>query len=184
MKQNTQNQTIDKLFIPQRTQPPHRGHVSMLESACRMADEVVIGIGSANKYDAKNPYTADERQMMLDYSLQQRGVSNYRFIQVPDFETDSDWIDYVTEYAEMDENSKVVSGNPWVDQIFGERGYETIDSFELASEKIDISATRLRGMIVDNDPQWREYAASGTLHYFENFGGADRIARFYQDKAA
>ncbi|MCA9486723.1 adenylyltransferase/cytidyltransferase family protein [Candidatus Woesearchaeota archaeon] len=172
----------EKLFVPQRTQPPHIGHISMLEAACNNADEVIIGIGSANKIDSQNPYFAIEREMMLRKSLEDKALTNYRFVHMPDFNNDRDWLDYVLKNAGLSPKTKVVSGNPWVEQVFGERGYGIVKPEEIISgDLIDISATKLREMIVQDNPLWRSYAATGTKHYFERFGGKERIAKFYSE---
>jgi len=153
----------------------------MLEAACMEADEVVIGVGSANVIDARNPYTANEREMMLEKSLSDKGISNYRFVQIPDFHDDKSWVNYIQNVAEVDQDTTILSGNPWVAQAFSSRGYETQKPEEVISgDLVDISATRLRNMILNGDETWREYAASGTVEYFEQFGGAERIAKFYQ----
>ena len=111
-----------RIFIPQRTQPPHIGHIGMLEAACEEASEVIIGIGSANKHDEMNPYFAIEREMMLRYSLEEKGITNYRFVHIPDFEDDNEWMEYVVKEAHLDKNTKIVSGNGWVGKIFGGQG--------------------------------------------------------------
>ncbi len=171
------------LFIPQRTQPPHRGHISMLEAACSMVDEVIIGIGSANIINKSNPYYSVEREMMLRKSLDDKGLSNYRFIHMPDFNEDRDWIHYILDNAQLRAGTKIVSGNEWVQNVFGEFGYQTLKPEEIIKKPlIDISATTLRSMIVEENPEWENYAASGTLHYFERFGGKQRITRFYENE--
>ena len=171
-----------RLFIPQRTQPPHQGHISMLEAACHNAAEVVIGIGSANITDAKNPYTASERELMLRKSLDDRGLTNYSFVHIPDFEQDAQWVQYVKEQAKLDQNTAIVSGNSWVENIFGKEGYQMIQPAEIVEGPlVDISATKLREMIVSDDERWKQYAASGTLHYFGKLGGKERIATFYKE---
>lgn len=167
------------LFVPQRTQPPHIGHISMLEAACKSADEVIIGIGSANIINEKNPFYAIEREMMLRKSLEDKGLDNYRFVHMPDFNDDRDWLNYVLDNAGLDSRTKVVSGNSWVEGVFGEKGYKVISPLDLIGEPlIDISATRLREMIVTGDPEWEKYAATGTKYYFEKFGGKQRIEKF------
>jgi len=177
-----ENRGKGKLFIPQRTQPPHIGHISMLEAACSMADEVIIGIGSANIINAQNPYYAIEREMMLRNSLEDKKISNYRFIHMPDFNDDRDWLDYVLKYSGFNSNTKVVSGNSWVEEIFRQKGYSTIKPEKIIGQNlIDISATKLRNMIITEDMNWQNYAASGTIHYFNRFGGKNRIAKFYQN---
>ncbi len=176
-----ENNGKGKLFIPQRTQPPHIGHISMLEAACSMADEVIIGIGSANIINAQNPYYSIEREMMLRRSLEDKDISNYRFIHMPDFNDDRDWLDYILKYSGFNNTTKVVSGNLWVEEVFGQKGYRTIKPEEIIKNNlIDISATKLREMIINDDMNWKNYAASGTIHYFERFGGKNRIAKFYK----
>lgn len=169
------------LFIPQRTQPPHIGHISMLEAACNNAHEVIIGIGSANIINTENPYYSIEREMMLRKSLEDKGLKNYRFVHMPDFNDDKDWLDYVLDNAGMYTNTKIVSGNPWVEEVFSKKGYGIVKPEELIGEDlIDISATRLRNMIVEDNPEWERYAATGTRYYFERFGGRERITRLYE----
>ena len=180
----THNKQIERLFIPQRTQPPHKGHISMLEAACNQATEVVIGIGSANVTDYKNPYTAVERELMLRKSLEDLGVTNYSFVHIPDFEKDAEWMQYVQKHAKLDYQTTILSGNSWVENIFGREGYQTVQPDKIIrGELVDISATRLREMIINDDEIWKEYAASGTLHYFERLGGKERIAKFYKEGA-
>lgn len=176
-----ENHSKGKLFIPQRTQPPHIGHISMLEAACKKADSVIIGIGSANIINKNNPYYAIEREMMLRKSLEDKGITNYNFVHMLDFNDDKEWLDYVLNNAGLDYRTKVLSGNPWVEDVFTSRGYKTIKPEELIEgELIDISATKLREKILSDDMSWKDFAATGTLYYFERFGGKDRIERFYK----
>ena len=48
-----------------RWKPVHRGHAAILETLAARADELVIGIGSANRYDLANPFTAEESAAMI-----------------------------------------------------------------------------------------------------------------------
>src|SRR6185369_6170212 len=52
-----------------RFQPPHAGHFYLIEAALAVADTVVIGVGSANARDEKNPFTALRREMILRNEL-------------------------------------------------------------------------------------------------------------------
>lgn len=167
-----------KIFVPQRTQPPHIGHISLLEAAAAEAEHVVIGIGSANKHDALNPYTANERQQMLEKSLHDVGVTNYSFVHLDDCEKDEDWVAQVRQKVGLDTKTAIVSGNPWVADIFAEQ--TVLKPQDLLGQLIPISGTELRKMIVTNDPRWQTYAATGTKHYFEQFGGAQRLGVQYE----
>ena len=66
-----------------RFKPVHKGHAVMLESVCSRASKVYIGLGSSNKYDVQNPFTASESRDMVDLVLKSK-FSNYSFVEVPD----------------------------------------------------------------------------------------------------
>ena len=75
---------LGKTGLIARFKPLHNGAALMLEQVCMQADHVIIGIGSCNKYNARNPFTADESRAMVDLYLRQR-FSNYEFINVLDY---------------------------------------------------------------------------------------------------
>lgn len=165
-----------------RTQPAHIGHINMLELACQKADEVIIAIGSANKLNEKNPYTAYERKLILEKSLQDKGIENYRFVTLNDYDNDNDWYNEVLEKINYSKECTILSGNPWVEEIFTKEGYN-VESPEkvIGNDLIDISATKLREFILKENPLWEKYAATGTKYYFERFGGKERIEKFYKE---
>ena len=66
-----------------RFKPLHMGAQLMLETICSQAGEVIIGIGSSNKYDVRNPFTAEETEEMIRRALS--GYDNYSVVHVPDF---------------------------------------------------------------------------------------------------
>ncbi len=49
-----------------RFKPVHKGHAAILEALCERADLVYIGLGSPNKYDVRNPFSAKESEEMID----------------------------------------------------------------------------------------------------------------------
>ncbi|MBI5398576.1 hypothetical protein HZB03_03875 [Candidatus Woesearchaeota archaeon] len=67
-----------------RFKPLHNGSALLLENVCASADSVLIGIGSSNKYNLRNPFTAEESEAMIRSVLSPR-FSNYTIIHVPDF---------------------------------------------------------------------------------------------------
>ncbi|MEW5828575.1 MAG: hypothetical protein AB1846_06755 [Chloroflexota bacterium] len=72
-----------------RWRPPHRGHAAVLRALCSRAGETLIGIGSSNRYNARNPFTLDETTDMLRLLLD--GYSNSRLIPVPDLDDGPRW---------------------------------------------------------------------------------------------
>jgi nicotinamide-nucleotide adenylyltransferase len=58
-----------------RWRPVHRGHLAVLRALCDAAAEALIGIGSANRYNLRNPFTLEETTDMLRLALAGRGGS-------------------------------------------------------------------------------------------------------------
>lgn len=56
----------------------------MLKAVCKNADQVLIGIGSSNKYNVRNPFTASEVTDMINLCLK-KDFDNYQILQIPDF---------------------------------------------------------------------------------------------------
>jgi cytidyltransferase-like protein len=103
-----------------RFRPLHNGSARMLENVCEAADRVIIGIGSANRYDSRNPFTAEEAREMIDLHLKER-YSNYEFLLVPDFGHIPDyadgrkWREYVVDhFGQLDH---FVTGNGYTTEL-------------------------------------------------------------------
>ena len=57
----------DLAVVIGRFQPPHNGHINLISTAFKLADRVLVVIGSADiARNIKNPFTVDERMMMLN----------------------------------------------------------------------------------------------------------------------
>jgi nicotinamide mononucleotide adenylyltransferase len=64
-----------RLGMIARWRPVHRGHLAVLRALCDAAAEALIGIGSANRYNLRNPFTLEETTDMLRLALAGRGGS-------------------------------------------------------------------------------------------------------------
>lgn len=103
-------QKIARVGMIARWQPVHRGHALVLDALCERAHEALIGVGSANRYDWRNPFTLDETFDMLRLAL--AGRSNYRLIPVPDHADDGAWRGMVLDlFGPLD---LFVTDNPYV----------------------------------------------------------------------
>ncbi len=76
-----------------RWKPVHLGHAAMLEAIADAAGRAVIAIGSANRYDARNPFTPAETRAMIDIVL--AGRSNVDVIEIEDLGDGPHWRDAV-----------------------------------------------------------------------------------------
>lgn len=120
MAESKIKKTLGRVGVVGRFRPLHNGSALMLETLCAQADEVIIGIGSSNKYNLRNPFTVKETIEMINLYLEPR-FSNYSFLEVPDFAhipeyaDGKKWTKYVLEhYGKL---NHFVNGNDYVRQL-------------------------------------------------------------------
>lgn len=81
-----------------RWQLPHLAHLALIRKAFELADTVVVVIGSARRSrNPKNPFTAVERQAMLDSMLEDEQRARVRFLPVRDYYDDKRWVHAVQQ---------------------------------------------------------------------------------------
>lgn len=131
-----------------RFKPLHNGHAPFLDSICEKSDHLKICITSSNKYNMRNPFTAQETAGMIDAYLSPK-FGNYSFLFAPDFaqipgcEDGHCWRDYVADvFGKID---YLVSGNPYVKGLLDVR-YKILHPFEVVPEekRVDLKATEVR----------------------------------------
>jgi bifunctional NMN adenylyltransferase/nudix hydrolase len=78
-----------------RLQPLHVGHKLLIDRALEEASIVLVGIGSIDKKDERNPFTFGERKEMI-FALY-GGEARLKVFGLRDIEakTKSDWVEYV-----------------------------------------------------------------------------------------
>jgi cytidyltransferase-like protein len=80
---------FDRIGMVARWKPVHLGHLAVLHALCEQANHALIGIGSANRYNARNPFTLEETTDMLRLAL--AGYDNYTLVPVPDLDDGPRW---------------------------------------------------------------------------------------------
>lgn len=96
-----------------RWKPVHLGHAAILRAVCNNGEEALIGIGSSNRYNARNPFTLEETRDMIQLVLAES--SNYRIIPVPDLDDGPRWRGMVKElFGALD---VFVTENPYVTSL-------------------------------------------------------------------
>jgi nicotinamide-nucleotide adenylyltransferase len=99
-----------------RWRPVHRGHVPVLRALCARANHALIGIGSANRYNLRNPFTLEETVDMLRLALVDH--ENYSLIPVDDLDDGPRWRAMVVEmFGPLD---LFVTDNPYVAHLLAE----------------------------------------------------------------
>lgn len=137
-----------RLGMVARWKPVHAGHTPVLRALCHHADLALIGIGSANRYNLRNPFTLEETTEMLQLAL--AGRENYRLLAVPDLDDGPRWRKMILElFGPLD---GFVTDNPYVANLLA-ADYAIIRPVTLVppAERVAVDGTRVR----------REMAAGG-----------------------
>lgn len=101
---------INRIGMVARWKPVHLGHTPVLRGLCEPADHALIGIGSANRYNLRNPFTLAETEEMLHMVL--AGWDNYTLIPVPDLDDGPRWRTMILDlFGSLD---YFVTANPYV----------------------------------------------------------------------
>lgn len=137
-----------RLGMVARWKPVHCGHSPVLRALCDHADLALIGIGSANRYNMRNPFTLEETTGMLQLAL--AGRENYRLIAVPDLDDGPRWRKMILELFGLLDG--FVTDNPYVAHLLA-ADYPIIRPVTLVppAERIAVDGTLVR----------REMAAGG-----------------------
>ena len=156
-----------------RMQPVHQGHLQVIKRIFEEVEEVIIGIGSAQlSHTIKDPFTAGERVMMLSKALAEndRPASNYYIIPVQDIECNSLWVAHMEMLTPPFEN--VYSGNPLVQRLFLEKGYQVTQPPLFNREMY--SGTEVRRRML-SDAEWEKLLPESVVGVINEIDGIARI---------
>ena len=102
--------SFGRIGMVARWRPVHLGHAPVLRALCRRADQALIGIGSSNRYDVRNPFTLEETNDMIRLVLD--GLENYTLTPVPDLDDGPRWRAMIVDtFGPLD---RFVTANPYV----------------------------------------------------------------------
>jgi nicotinamide-nucleotide adenylyltransferase len=168
-----------------RFKPLHNGNAIMLESVCGQAEHVIIGIGSSNRYNSRNPFTAEESREMVDLYLKPR-FSNYEFLLLPDFghipsyDNGQEWRRHiVSNFGSLD---CFVSGNAYVDELLGE-DYAIVQPYELdvRCRSSELKASMVRLMMA-RDGDWKSLVPDCVADYIAENRLDSRLRREFGEE--
>ncbi|MEA3457518.1 MAG: nicotinamide-nucleotide adenylyltransferase [Candidatus Thermoplasmatota archaeon] len=154
-----------------RFQPFHNGHLKIIQNFTKKYDEIIIGIGSS-QYDhtLKNPFTSEERRLMIKKSLDNIDVKNYRIIELPDIHNYPKWVSHVISI--VPDFDVVISNSPLTKRLFSEKGY-TLEETPLYDRK-EYSGEKIRKRII-NDESWKDALPKPAYEIIESIGGISRL---------
>lgn len=155
-----------------RFKPVHNGHLALLETICQEAEEVVIGIGSSNRYNMRNPFTPQESKEMIELVLRPR-FSNYQIVEVPDFGDGQKWREYVLQlYGSID---LFVTDNGYVKGLL-EKDYKIVEPYRMIPKEkhAPICASMVREEMAKFG-NWKSLVPPAVAEYLEKNGLVERF---------
>lgn len=161
-----------RAFYVGRFQPFHNGHIRNLQVISEEADEIVIGIGSAQKsHLPANPFTAGERIEMISKALKGFRTPHY-IIPLEDVEYNSLWVSHVLSMSPKFD--VVYSNNPLVIQLFTEAGI-TVRRTPL-HDREKLSGTAIRKQMLDGEENdWQPLVPEAVVDVIREIKGIERM---------
>jgi nicotinamide-nucleotide adenylyltransferase len=171
---------LGKVGLIGRFKPVHHGAKALLEAVCRNASNVIIGIGSSNKYNARNPFTAQESEQMVRLALE--NYKNFQVVHVPDsahipeYSDGKKWAESVKLlFGNLD---NFVTSNQYVDSLLSGI-YKIFPSSDVVEpeNRIKLKASEVRlEMAMYGD--WKKLVPEKVADYLEE---NDLVERFRQE---
>jgi len=144
-----------------RWRPVHLGQSPVLRALCDRADHALIGIGSSNRYNLRNPFTLEETGDMIGLVLAER--ENYTLIPVPDLDDGPRWREMILDlFGPLD---LFVTDNPYVASLLAE-DYTITRPVTLVpdDEKVPIDGTMVRREMAHGNG-WRRLVPDEVADY-------------------
>ena len=153
-----------------RFQPFHRGHLRVVEAVSDEVDELVIGIGSADaSHELKNPFTAGERLMMIQKTLEADETMTYA-VPLEDIDRNSVWVSHVQSMSPRFDVA--YSNNPLVIRLFREAGVEVRQTEMFDRENLKGEEVR---RLMRNGGDWTRFVPEPVAEIIEEIDGIARI---------
>ncbi|MEM2056460.1 MAG: nicotinamide-nucleotide adenylyltransferase [Thermoplasmatales archaeon] len=132
-----------------RFQPFHNGHLWLVDKIVKEYGSIIIGIGSAQEsHTLVNPFTAGERQYMIQKALESNSIRDYYLVPIEDIYRNSLWVSHILSLTPPFDVA--ISGNPLVKRLFKEAGITVIEP-EMKSREI-YSGREIRKKIINGEP--------------------------------
>ena len=158
-------------FLIGRFQPFHLGHVEAVNFALSKVEQLYIGIGSSNKsHQLRNPFTAQERKLMITSSLDHETLKKISIFDIPDLNDHSKWVNSIDEIIP---NYDIVFSNDDFTHSLYEMKNKKIISVDLTSRE-DLSGTNIRKLI-ENDENWYNLVPDGTKTVLLKINAKNRL---------
>ncbi len=177
--------SFNRIAMIARWKPVHLGQAAVLGALCNRAEEVLIGVGSSNRYNARNPFMFEETEAMLRLVL--GGVSpalenaeyaistEHAIIPIPDLDDGPRWRAMVKEM--LGELDVFVTDNPYVVNLMKD-DYRLMRPVEFLppSERVRIDGSTVRAMMARGE-RWQAWVPEQVAQYIEENKLDERFRR-------
>jgi nicotinamide-nucleotide adenylyltransferase len=167
------SERVERLAMVARWKPVHSGHAAVLEALAARAGHVLVGIGSSNRYDVANPFTAAETAEMIRIAL--AGRDNFTILEVPDLGHGPRWRAMVSGmFGPLD---LFVTANAYVRSLL-EGDYRVVHPvlFVPPERRVAVDGTMVRRRMARGEA-WEELVPPTVAAYLQDRGLVDRFRR-------
>ena len=154
-----------------RFQPFHNGHLEVIRKALTVVDSLIIVIGSAQEsHTAENPFTADEREEMIEKTVRVEKIKNVEIIPIEDINDDERYVSYV-ENLVPSFTLVFAAENPLTAKLFKDKAYEVWTCDRITPYE----STKIRELMRKGDAEWKQMVPSAVAEIVEDVEGVQRI---------
>jgi nicotinamide-nucleotide adenylyltransferase len=153
-----------------RFQPFHEGHMRVVEDIIDEVDELVLGIGSADaSHEQRNPFTAGERIMMIQNTLDSFETTTYA-VPLEDLDRNAVWVSHVQSMSPWFDVA--YSNNSLVIRLFREAGID-VRQTEMF-DRDNLKGSEIRELMARNG-DWEQFVPDAVVEVVEEVEGIRRI---------
>lgn len=130
-----------KIAMVARWKPVHLGQAAVMRGLCAASEHVILGIGSSNRYNPRNPFSLEETTEMLRLVI--GDGKNVSVLPIPDLDDGPRWRVMVKEM--LGELDLFVTDNPYVASLMRDiYPLERPVAFVPLNERIPVDGTLVR----------------------------------------
>ena len=160
-----------------RFQPFHNGHLKIIKESSKKYDEIIIGIGSSQYSNTlENPFTSEERKLMIKKTLDDNNISNYRIVELPDIHNFPKWVNHVLSI--VSNFDVVISNSPITIKLFSDKGF-VIEKTPIYNREL-FSGEKIRKKIINDEP-WKNSIPKPVYKIIKKINGVSRINKLNKE---
>jgi nicotinamide-nucleotide adenylyltransferase len=160
-----------KVLYIGRFQPFHNGHLELIKDINDKYDEIIIGIGSSQySHDNLNPFSVEERKLMIEKTLEEYKINNYSIVEISDIHNYPKWVSHVQSI--IPDFDAVITNSPLLTTLFKNKGYKVIKT-KLYNRK-EFSGKEIRKKMI-LDKKWEQSIPKTVYDIIKKIDGVKRI---------